>query len=582
MKRLIPILAAVSALIFLIVILRPRAEKSLYDLGAFGRIPVLHNGRVKPIETVARTTLHRINSNQSTTVNKKPMSATRWLLDTITRPEIADDYPVIRIDHPELKTLIGTQDDEEKYFSIHTVMKGGENLQQQYERARSVESSRRSQYQKLVMTLSQKVLTYRSLSELTAFVPVYSKVEAERIGEAGTKAMSMEAQQNDEAVRSFFTILRAYHDQKPSEFNAAVAAHLAQVETQSPKLASLAALESYFRLAQPFLYTIALYVVVFLLAALSWLFPANNTDGKYPAGNSTGDALRRAAMAVLGVAFLAHTGAMGLRVYLHGHPPITNLYASSLFVGFGAVLLAIVLEWIYRNGVGSATAGLVGMVTLIIAHNLSDGDDLEAVIAVLDTNLWLSTHVVVVSLGYASSFLAGALGIVYLVGGVFTSALTKENSKSLSRMIYGIVCFAMLASFVGTVLGGIWADQSWGRFWGWDPKENGALLVVLMNALILHARWGGMVRQRGIAALAVIGNIVTAWSWFGVNMLGVGLHSYGFMERALPWLVMFVVSQLAIASLGLLPLRYWRSTIASVTSETYSAKPSRGVIASSV
>ena len=93
-------------------------------------------------------------------------------------------------------------------------------------------------------------------------------------------------------------------------------------------------------------------------------------------------------------------------------------------------------------------------------------------------------------------------------------------------MVYGIVCFATLFSFVGTVLGGIWADQSWGRFWGWDPKENGALIIVLWNALILHARWGGLVRQRGLICLAIFGNIVTSWSWFGTNMLGIGLHSY--------------------------------------------------------
>jgi cytochrome c nitrite reductase small subunit len=113
-------------------------------------------------------------------------------------------------------------------------------------------------------------------------------------------------------------------------------------------------------------------------------------------------------------------------------------------------------------------------------------------------------------------------------------------------MVYGVVCFALLLSFVGTVLGGIWADQSWGRFWGWDPKENGAALVVLINAIILHARWGGFIRQRGIMVLAVAGNIVTAWSWFGTNMLGVGLHSYGFMDSAVFWLMAFVVTQLLI------------------------------------
>jgi cytochrome c biogenesis factor len=126
-------------------------------------------------------------------------------------------------------------------------------------------------------------------------------------------------------------------------------------------------------------------------------------------------------------------------------------------------------------------------------------------------------------------------------------------------MVYGILCFALLFSFLGTVLGGIWADQSWGRFWGWDPKENGALLIVLWCAIVLHARWAGMVQERGVMNLAIFGNIVTAWSWFGVNMLNVGLHSYGFMDAAFMWLVIFVLSQVFIILLGCLPLSVWRS-----------------------
>jgi len=134
-----------------------------------------------------------------------------------------------------------------------------------------------------------------------------------------------------------------------------------------------------------------------------------------------------------------------------------------------------------------------------------------------------------------------------------------STADALTRMVYGIVCFATLFSFVGTVLGGIWADQSWGRFWGWDPKENGALIIVIWNAIILHARWGGMVRQRGLMCLAVGGNIVVGWSWFGVNMLGIGLHSYGFTEAAFFWLIAFVISQLVFIALANLPLEKWRS-----------------------
>ena len=91
---------------------------------------------------------------------------------------------------------------------------------------------------------------------------------------------------------------------------------------------------------------------------------------------------------------------------------------------------------------------------------------MKVLVAVLDTNFWLGTHVVAVTIGYASTYVAGMLGIGYLVRGLFFRNLDKETGKTLAKMIYGIACFALFFSFVGTVLGGIWADQSWGRFRG--------------------------------------------------------------------------------------------------------------------
>src|SRR6187402_2434012 len=203
---------------------------------------------------------------------------------------------------------------------------------------------------------------------------------------------------------------------------------------------------------------------------------------------------------------------------------------------------------------------MIGFATLLVAHHLSlSGDTLEMMRAVLDSNFWLATHVVAVTTGYAATFLAGFLALIYLARGLFTRSLDGPTAAALTGMVYGIVCFATIFSFVGTVLGGIWADQSWGRFWGWDPKENGALIIVLWNSLILHARMGGIVRERGIMILAIIGNIVASWSWFGVNMLGIGLHSYGFMSAAFMWLMIFIGSQLLIIGLGSMPLRYWKS-----------------------
>jgi ABC-type transport system involved in cytochrome c biogenesis permease subunit len=270
--------------------------------------------------------------------------------------------------------------------------------------------------------------------------------------------------------------------------------------------------------------------------------------------------LRRSAFYLIMLAWVIHTFGLIYRMVLEGRPPVTNLYSSAIFIGWAAVIFGMALEKIFRDGIGSVVAAAAGFITLVIAHNLAlGGDTMEMLRAVLDTNFWLSTHVTTVTLGYASTFVAGFLAIVYVVRGVFTPTLDGATAKTLTRMVYGIVCFAMLFSFVGTILGGIWADQSWGRFWGWDPKENGALLIVIWNAMILHARWGGMVRERGLMNMAIFGNIVTSWSYFGVNMLGIGLHSYGFMDAAFRWLMLFVLIQVALIGLGLLPKRYWRS-----------------------
>ena len=209
-------------------------------------------------------------------------------------------------------------------------------------------------------------------------------------------------------------------------------------------------------------------------------------------------------------------------------------------------------------------ASVIGFITLIVAHNLSlGGDTMIMMQAVLDTNFWLATHVVIITLGYASTFVAGFLALVYILRGLFTKSLDETTARGLARMVYAIVCFATLFSFVGTVLGGIWADQSWGRFWGWDPKENGALIIVLWNALILHLRWGGIIRERGLINCAIVGNIVTSWSWFGVNLLGIGLHSYGFMDEAFTALLLFVSSQLILIGAGLTLPRFWLSAPAA-------------------
>jgi ABC-type transport system involved in cytochrome c biogenesis permease subunit len=364
------------------------------------------------------------------------------------------------------------------------------------------------------------------------------------------------------ALHAYAQMDDAFRSGRAADFNQAVKDHLDQLETQYANILTKCSRETFFNRLSPFTNAMAIYVLVAICGICFWFAPVQ------------GEWLRRTAVFLCLLALLIHTGGLVFRMTLEGRPPVTNLYSAAVFIGWAACILGLVLELVWRNSIGIIVSSVIGFSTLLIAHHLAlGGDTMEMMRAVLDTNFWLATHVVIVTLGYASTYVAGFLAIIFVVRGVFTTTLDAPLRQSLTKMIYAIVCFATLFSFVGTVLGGIWADQSWGRFWGWDPKENGALIIVLWNVLILHARWGGLVRDRGLANLAMFGNIVTTWSFFGTNMLGVGLHSYGFMDEQRVALITFVSAQFTLILIGLLPLGFWRSFASQAVKIPEGARP---------
>jgi ABC-type transport system involved in cytochrome c biogenesis permease subunit len=558
--RALPTAMLVFALLYLVSAFRAPREDD-FQLSLFGRLPIVDLGRIKPLDTFARTTLLAISTKQSFYLSgndgtsernerqdHRRAPAAQWLLDVMAKPDQARGYRVVRIDHPDIKSILGV-DRQRKYFSIKEIVAKVDVLDEQFKRAREVSANDRTPFQRQVLKLGQRLNAYFSTEDVLNLLLVPPADESDVEGWMSFTEARGDAAAHDRlaaASDTYLEAMRSWREDDPAAFNATVVHYARTLDDGLPSLSRKMWFETLFNRVAPFLRSLALYVLVFLLAALSWLRMSRS--------------LSTAALWVLGATLVMHTLGLVARVYIQGRPPVTNLYSSAIFVGWGAAILGLVLERIYRNGIGAVTAAGMGFLTLLLAHNLAlDGDTMTMMQAVLDTNFWLATHVVVITLGYSATFLAGFLGILYVLRGVFTRSLTLDMQRSLSRMIYGIICFATLFSFVGTILGGIWADQSWGRFWGWDPKENGALLIVLWNALVLHARWGGMVRQRGLAVLSVGGNIVTAWSWFGTNMLGVGLHAYGFIDSAVFWMFVFVASQLAFIGLGSLPLHHWRS-----------------------
>ncbi|MEC7800711.1 MAG: cytochrome c biogenesis protein CcsA [Verrucomicrobiota bacterium] len=375
----------------------------------------------------------------------------------------------------------------------------------------------------------------------------------------------------DPVLGLYETLKASYARNDFSTFNSTVA-ELRKIGTErAGEDASTLGFEKTYNGFEPFYRSSIAYVLIFMIAGISWL--AATYSASLGRKGETARMLRNAAYILTAIVLLSHTFGLAGRMYIEGRPPVTNLYSSALFIGWGAVLLCFLTEKYLRLGVASAMGSLVGFGSLVIAHNLSldsslnpTGDTMEMMRAVLDSNFWLATHVVIITIGYSTTFLAGFLGIAYvfhklalsLFGdsvkyGTKLMSTEKDGQRILGSMIYGITCFSLFFSLVGTVLGGIWADQSWGRFWGWDAKENGALLIVIWNAILLHARWSGIAKIRGIASIAIFGNIVTAWSWFGTNMLGVGLHSYGFMDKAFNPLMYFILSQLIFIGIAYLP-----------------------------
>ncbi len=288
--------------------------------------------------------------------------------------------------------------------------------------------------------------------------------------------------------------------------------------------------------------SLVFYLLAFLIATFSFLLP-NKAWLRYGTAGAT--------ILALG---LAATGIV-LRCIIRERPPVVTLYDTILFITSVVVLAALFMEWITRQRIGLFIAAFLGAAGMFLAGKYelkevaSSGDTMASVVAVLDTNYYLAIHVTTVAMGYAGGLLASAIAHVWIFGKLFGIRKgDKAFYKGISRMVYGTVCFSLLFALFGTIMGGVWANDSWGRFWGWDPKENGALLICLWMLIILHARLGGYIRERGLANLAIIGGMVVSASWWGVNLLNVGLHSYGFTSGvALTLFIMWGIEALVLA-----------------------------------
>ncbi len=596
-------------LILVLAITGLAAQGPRPDAKAFGSLPILHNGRVKPLDTVGRSTLLMIRGKQTVRHEGHTLEANAWMLDLMFNPDLADQYQVFMINDADVVAMLGKRPDEQRFFSLNDLKPKINEIMEQSEKAHQIENAVRDRFQRAISSLGEKITAYQRLKnslqvedtadlrmELSAFGTALSEgakaFQAKEQGKpfdqaaldrvtpfiqryqfiAGAAAFAflpppkggtehdwvnvgnslLESAKTGVPHPSILPLAEASHAWKTGDkaaFDKATLALQGILKERLPEQTfSKASLEVTFNALEPFYKSTLLYLIAFLMYCTSWIVYEKP--------------LQKAAWWIMLGTLALHTFGMFTRMYLEGRPPVTNLYSSAVFIGWFAVLLAVPFERYSKRGFAALGGCVVGAATLVIAQSLTgSGDTMGVMVAVLDSNFWLATHVTTITIGYSATFLAGLLAHIYILRGLLSSSFTKEEAGVLVKSAYGVVCFALFFSFVGTVLGGIWADQSWGRFWGWDPKENGALLIVLWNALILHARWAGMIRERGFMVMAIVGSIITSLSWFGVNMLGIGLHSYGFMDQAFYALVGFASFEVLMIGLAFLPPHIWRSKI---------------------
>ncbi|MEX2043936.1 MAG: cytochrome C biogenesis protein, partial [Opitutus sp.] len=453
MKRKLSTLVILLAIAAVAVTLRAPRNPAAYDVTGFGVLPALVNGRVKPLDTVARTSLLMLQGRQRlTAADGRGVTPEEWLLDMLFSPAVADHYSVFEIVHPDMLAMLELRTESGqggKRFSLHQLLPKIAELDRQAKLADATEAPLRSHFQRAVLQLRNSVALYQRLqhslsmpgspdfldrlARLEAVLPAgTAAVQAARAGQPhdgahanlmlelarsfsvmdaygylhlippphgspdGTDWKTAGGSWNDAlgtgvidpTAAAYAGIGRAWRMHQPEVFNEQVKQLRGKFDAAMPPVMRRTGIEARFNVAQPFTTSMVMYVLAFLVGVASWL--------RWP------ESLTRIAFGLLAIAFVLATAGIVARMWLEGRPPVTNLYSSALFVGWGAVAICVVLEAVYRNAMGTVAAGLIGFATLVIAHHLAlGGDTMEMMRAVLDSNFWLATHVVTIAVGYS-------------------------------------------------------------------------------------------------------------------------------------------------------------------------------------
>jgi cytochrome c-type biogenesis protein CcsB len=516
-------------ILFLICISLFSSMASAIDVSNFENIAIQDGGRVKPFDTFARESVQLLTGSQKYNGKNPTELVLAWLIF----PNEWSSQKFIEIKNLELKKDLGLAPTDSFVSPIDLIH--NQKLSSTMTELAQLQKAKKklNPYFQAVNHINNQLILYNDIITGTGLRFIPQALSPDWLPLADLKGTEQEVFGR---VASGFLVAIAKHDEAP--FQKAVTEFKNEAKNAAPQAypsEEMLKREIIYNQVHPFRLAYIIYLLAALVLAFALQFPKKSF-------------LRSAGLLTLGAGLIVHISGFIFRCIIAGRPPVSNMYESIIWVSLGCVVFGMVFELIYKRVYIGLAAASVATLGLII------GDSVPAVLdqsirplePVLRSNYWLTIHVLTITLSYAAFALAmgiGNIALSYYVRGV--EEKNAEKLRALSLFIYRAVQVGVLLLTAGTILGGVWADYSWGRFWGWDPKETWALIADLGYLACLHGRFSGWLRTYGTIASTVVCFSGVVMAWYGVNfVLGVGLHSYGFGGGGVHYVTAIVVAQL--------------------------------------
>ena len=543
----------------------PAADSSSLDFQQWGLLAIQDGGRRKPIDTFARETLIKITGRSTYTSGAKTWQATDFILSMLLDTHDWKKEPMILVSLGELKQRIELPEQQRRFsFTQLTALPELNALANQAHAAQKAEKPL-TRLQSEVLSVTERLALFAHVMDGSAFLlaPAPEKATDPWIVPPAF-AQYYNEQQFAPVQTQLQTMANAYVKGDSFAFGRAANQLRDNLRQLSPKIypeESQLRLEYFYNHWDGFYRAAWCYGVALLLLAIAHLRSRASVAASLREAPVRRSYLKIAGVALAIAGLLFHASGIAMRCLIAGRPPVTNMYESIIWVSFAVSFFGMIFFARYRTPVYLLAALPVSLVALLLVHQMPIAmpSSIDPLVPVLRDNFWLTIHVLTITLSYAAFALAMGFGHILLFR-YARNPVSARADQSMHFWLYRVLQLGVILLAAGTILGGVWANYSWGRFWGWDPKETWALIALLCYILTLHGRLAGWWTQFGLVVASVVCFLAVLMAWYGVNfVLGKGLHSYGFGIGGETYVGGFVIADLLFVGFAIWRYRSTKS-----------------------